>query len=346
MRLVALPVAGRAADAPVDDEVLRALRHLRVQVVHEHAEGRFLLPGAARERRSPRCANDARGLRGRRHISHRWPSVVSSLARSKSWPRPRRPGPPAACRGPRGRRGPGCRLRQPSIPARASRRKAARPDAVGPGARAEREAAAARRSPRPATGRSRPGATELGGSLVKKAHGSPRVTPAYRKPRPPRRRGRPRSDELRRELDVGGEEAVAVVGGDALAEPPVGGLESGRGGEGPPELQGLAVAASASTARIRAVLATTRAALRAAVAPMDTWSSLLADVGMESTLAGWARTLFSEARAAAVTCASMSPDSTPPFAGEEGGQVRERGVHEPLDAALADRPDLRQARSP
>ena len=43
------------------------------------------------------------------------------------------------------------------------------------------------------------------------------------------------------------------------------------------------------------------AAFRAAWAPMGTWSSLAAEVGMLSTLAGWARTLFSDTRAEAVT---------------------------------------------
>ena len=41
-------------------------------------------------------------------------------------------------------------------------------------------------------------------------------------------------------------------------------------------------------------------AFRAAVVPMDTKSSWLAEEGMESTQAGWARTLFSEAMEAAV----------------------------------------------
>ena len=41
-------------------------------------------------------------------------------------------------------------------------------------------------------------------------------------------------------------------------------------------------------------------AWRAAIEPIETWSSWLALVGIESTDAGWARTLFSETRAAAV----------------------------------------------
>ncbi len=38
---------------------------------------------------------------------------------------------------------------------------------------------------------------------------------------------------------------------------------------------------------------------------MLTWSSRLADVGIESTLAGWASVLISEVSAAAVTWAIM-----------------------------------------
>ena len=39
--------------------------------------------------------------------------------------------------------------------------------------------------------------------------------------------------------------------------------------------------------------------------PIETWSSRPAEEGMESTLAGWARTLFSETSAALVTWAIM-----------------------------------------
>src|SRR2546422_8732870 len=49
----------------------------------------------------------------------------------------------------------------------------------------------------------------------------------------------------------------------------------------------------------------------AAPIPMLTKSSLLPEVGTVSTEAGCASTLFSEASAAAVTCASMKPDSRP-----------------------------------
>lgn len=41
-------------------------------------------------------------------------------------------------------------------------------------------------------------------------------------------------------------------------------------------------------------------AFLAAIVPMETKSSMLAEVGMESTEAGWARILFSETKAAVV----------------------------------------------
>ena len=41
------PIAGRPAGAAVDDELVGVLGDLRVEVVHEHPEGRFLRPAAA-----------------------------------------------------------------------------------------------------------------------------------------------------------------------------------------------------------------------------------------------------------------------------------------------------------
>ena len=59
--------------------------------------------------------------------------------------------------------------------------------------------------------------------------------------------------------------------------------------------------------------------------PCETWSSWLAEVGRLSTLAGWASALFSLASAAAVTCAIMKPELTPPSLDQErrqAGQLR------------------------
>ena len=57
--VVALPVAGGAADPAVDDQVGRPLGDLRVEVVHEHAQGGFGLPAPGRQRRPPRGADRA-----------------------------------------------------------------------------------------------------------------------------------------------------------------------------------------------------------------------------------------------------------------------------------------------
>ena len=47
--LVGLPVARGLADPAIHDELLRPLRHLGIEVVHQHPQRRFLLPAAARE---------------------------------------------------------------------------------------------------------------------------------------------------------------------------------------------------------------------------------------------------------------------------------------------------------
>ncbi len=58
-----LPGARRLAGAAVDDEVVRALRHLGVEVVHEHAQGGFLLPAPAADLGAPRGADETRARR-------------------------------------------------------------------------------------------------------------------------------------------------------------------------------------------------------------------------------------------------------------------------------------------
>lgn len=49
------PVAGRASGAAVDDQVVRALGDVTVEVVHEHPHGGLGLPAAGRERAASRC---------------------------------------------------------------------------------------------------------------------------------------------------------------------------------------------------------------------------------------------------------------------------------------------------
>ena len=79
-------------------------------------------------------------------------------------------------------------------------------------------------------------------------------------------------------------------------------------------------AASNSMATMPAVLSAMSPRRRAAKVAIDTWSSWLAEVGSESTLAGCASDLFSEASAAAVTCAIMKPEFTPEAAVRKGGR--------------------------
>jgi hypothetical protein len=66
-------------------------------------------------------------------------------------------------------------------------------------------------------------------------------------------------------------------------------------------------------------LSRTSRAWRAAVAPIETWSSWFADVGMESAEAGWTSTLFSEARAAAVYWSIIIPELRPLAGARNGG---------------------------
>ena len=54
-----LPVARRAADAAVDDELARALRDVGIEIVHQHAQRRLGEPALGAELRSARGADDA-----------------------------------------------------------------------------------------------------------------------------------------------------------------------------------------------------------------------------------------------------------------------------------------------
>ncbi len=62
--VVAGPVAGGTADAAVDDQIFRAFGDIRIQVVHQHAQRRFGLPGFCRELRSGTGPDDARVFHG------------------------------------------------------------------------------------------------------------------------------------------------------------------------------------------------------------------------------------------------------------------------------------------
>ena len=99
-------------------------------------------------------------------------------------------------------------------------------------------------------------------------------------------------------------------------------------------------AAISSIATMRAVLAAIGVRRRAANVAMLTWSSWLAEVGSESTDAGCASDLFSEASAAAVTCAIMKPELTPPSSTRNGGSPDRFVSIMQRDAALGQRADL------
>ena len=58
---------------------------------------------------------------------------------------------------------------------------------------------------------------------------------------------------------------------------------------------------------------------------MLTWSSWLPDVGIESTTAGEANTLFSDTSAAAVYCAIIMPELSPPCSVRNGGSPESCG---------------------
>src|SRR3954454_5474241 len=77
--------------------------------------------------------------------------------------------------------------------------------------------------------------------------------------------------------------------------------------------------------QVRTNSATWRA-LRAAVIPMETWSSRPAEEGMESTDAGCDRMRDSATRAAEVTWAIMNPELRPEFLARKGGSPEREGL--------------------
>ena len=75
--------------------------------------------------------------------------------------------------------------------------------------------------------------------------------------------------------------------------------------------------------------------LRAADHPIETWSSCIADEGMESTLAGVANRLFSLTSAACVYWAIISPESTPGSSARNGGSPALRFLSKALSVLLS-----------
>ena len=101
-------------------------------------------------------------------------------------------------------------------------------------------------------------------------------------------------------------------------------------------------AAISSTAITPAALRAICAALRAAIGAIETWSSWPAEVGIESTLAGKARLLFSLTSAAAVTCGIIRPGIDARILGQERRQPAHLRIDEDADPPFRNRADLAQ----
>ncbi len=84
------------------------------------------------------------------------------------------------------------------------------------------------------------------------------------------------------------------------------------------------VAAYSSTASTRVRLSTAVRSLRAADQPIETWSSCIAEDGMESTEAGAASRFSSLTSAACVYWAIIRPESTPGSPARKAGRPCER----------------------
>jgi hypothetical protein len=114
-----------------------------------------------------------------------------------------------------------------------------------------------------------------------------------------------------------------VVGGqraDVLAHAPVRRL--GAAARPHPRWKSSPCAAhTTSHASTRVALATPLAHFRAASGAIDTWSSRLADIGIESTLAANDSDLFSDTSAAASTCTIIIPDVQPWVRRQESRQL-------------------------
>ena len=136
---------------------------------------------------------------------------------------------------------------------------------------------------------------------------------------------RARASERGERLDLGRERAVVAVRGTRVRTSACTASSGGAGAAGGGSRAPRTRRAARSRARA-SVFSTTRAALRAAVGPIETWSSLPAEVGIESTLAGWASILFSETSAAAVTWAIMKPEFRPPSRARKAGRPDSAGL--------------------
>ena len=290
----------------------------------------------------PRGARTTRArLGGRAHISHRW--LVGRVVARRGRRRDRCP-----CR-----RGSTCSFCRTSA---AASRAPAPPEALDRADGEEHDRRAGRRTSGQRAGDRRRRPRRRAGPPRRRGPGTgePRrapepaegvhdasFTPAYRRPRRPRRRARPSRTSSASASISGAEHAVAVVGrrrARARARaPPRGRARSRAASRNSSAWQ----AASSSMARMRRVFATTRAALRAAVgAHRDV--VFLVGGGRDRVDAGGVGerlVLGGEGRGGDLRDHQAGLQAA--VAGQERGQAGERRVHEPLDAPLADRAELR-----
>ena len=149
-------------------------------------------------------------------------------------------------------------------------------------------------------------------------------------------------------LDLGGEVPVRAGPLDVAAQ------QRDRRGRWPatgcsgPRRSRARAAVRYSTATTRASPSTERRSLRAADQPIETWSSCIALLGIESTLAGFASRFSSETIAAWVYCAIMWPESTPGSWARNGGspwlrvRSRNRSVRRSRDRRHVGRDDRQE----
>ena len=99
-RVEGLPRACRATGPAVHDEMVRILRDLGIEVVHQHPQRRLLRPAAAGQLRAARGAHrpGARRAVSRGHgaspgsVRHRWPAGTRPTPRTRAWRRSSRRG--------------------------------------------------------------------------------------------------------------------------------------------------------------------------------------------------------------------------------------------------------------
>ncbi len=95
-RVIRLPAPGRLAGSSVDDEILPPLGDVRIEVVHEHPEHRFLRPAFAAELGPAWRSNGSGGALGER--GHQ-ASLYQRRASAGGAPAPRRPAARTTIRG-------------------------------------------------------------------------------------------------------------------------------------------------------------------------------------------------------------------------------------------------------